>query len=483
MLREQEAVIRKASILLDGIVVIAAFLCAFLLRQHFHLFYNLNLIPSTQVVATSTASLSDYLVILIFTVFIWCFMLYLNGMYFSMRTKSFLEILWSIIKSSIFTILTFGTIVFFFKLEFVSRIFFAIFIMLSFTLLLIEKIVVFSIMHSIRKRGYNYRRIIIVGTGKRAADFVEKIKKHPEWGINVLGIVDDEPGRGIKKVKGIDVIGPLAEISQILHKLAVDEVLFVVPRLRLNYVENAVYACEIEGVKATLAVDLFDFKIAKSRQTELDGIPLLTFDTNVAKEWQLFVKRANEIVLSGFGLVLLMPLLFFVAILIKLTSSGPILFKQTRVGLNGRKFILYKFRTMYQGAEKKLTKLEMLNEMGGPVFKMKKDPRITRVGKILRKFSIDELPQLFNVFIGHMGLVGPRPPLPEEVKKYETWQRRRLSMRPGLTCLWQIQGRNKVDFEEWMKLDLKYLDNWSLWLDFKILIKTIPVVLFGIGAY
>ena len=443
MLREQETVIRKASILLDGIIVAAAFLCAFLLRQHFHLFYRLNLIPSTQVVSISTTSLSDYLVILFFTVLIWCFMLYMNGMYLSIRTKSFLEILWIIIKSSIFTILTFGTIVFLFKLEFVSRIFFAIFIIMSFTLLLIEKIAVFSIMHSVRKGGYNFRRIIIVGTGKRAADFIEKIWNHPEWGIKVLGIVDDEPGRGIKKVNNIDVIGPLNKISQILHKYAVDEVVFVVPRLRLNYVENAVYACEIEGVKATLAVDLFDFKIARSRGTELDGIPLLTFDTSVAKEWQLFVKRANEVAMSSLGLVLLMPLLFFIAILIKLTSAGPILFKQVRVGLNGRKFLLYKFRTMYQGAEKKLTKLEMLNEMGGPVFKMKKDPRITPVGKFLRKFSIDELPQLFNVFVGHMGLVGPRPPIPEEVKKYKTWQRRRLSMRPGLTCLWQIQGRNK----------------------------------------
>lgn len=483
MLREQEAVIRRALIILDAVIVIIAFFLAYLLRQNFHLFYNLDLIPSSYIIYQTTAPLSNYMIVLILNTFFWCFMLYINGMYLSLRIKTFIEILWIIIKSSFFTILASGTFVFLLKLEFVSRIFFVLLILTSFMLILIEKIIIFYTMHSIRKRGYNYRRIIIVGTGNRAAEFSKKIHNHPEWGIKILGVIDDEPGRGIKKVNGIDVIAPLKDISKVLHQHAVDEVVFIVPRLRLNYVENAVYACEIEGVKATLAVDLFDFKIARSRQTELDGIPLLTFDTSVAKEWQLFVKRTNEVILSGIGLILLMPFLIMVGILIKLTSPGPVLFKQIRVGLNGREFILYKFRTMFQGAEKKLSKVEQLNEMGGPIFKIKKDPRITPLGKILRKFSIDELPQLFNVFVGHMGLVGPRPPLPEEVEKYETWQRRRLSMRPGLTCLWQIQGRSKIDFEEWMKLDLKYLDNWSLWLDFKILIKTIPVVLFGIGAY
>jgi len=190
-----------------------------------------------------------------------------------------------------------------------------------------------------------------------------------------------------------------------------------------------------------------------------------------------------DIVMSGLGIVVLSPFFLIVATLIKLTSSGPVLFKQKRLGLNGRKFVLYKFRTMYKGADKKLSQLEAQNEMGGPIFKIKKDPRVTPVGRILRKFSIDEFPQLFNVFVGHMSLIGPRPPIPKEVEQYESWHRRRLSMRPGITCLWQVSGRNKIDFNEWMKMDLEYLDNWSLWFDLKILIKTIPVVLFGIGAY
>jgi exopolysaccharide biosynthesis polyprenyl glycosylphosphotransferase len=400
-----------------------------------------------------------------------------------MRTRTLPEIVWIILKSSFFANLALGAVIFLFKLQFVSRIFFVIYVIISLAFMLLEKIVVFFVMHYVRKQGYNYRRLLIVGTGRRATNFIKKIQSHPEWGLKILGAIDDEPYREIDKVGNVGVIGILENLPQILHTNAIDEVVFVVPRSRLNYMENAINVCETEGVKATVAVDLFDLKIARSHQTELEGIPLLTFETTVAKESQLFIKRAMDVVISGLGIILVSPLFFIVAVTIKLTSSGPVLFTQKRVGQNGRKFKFYKFRTMYKGAEKKLSELEAQNEMSGPIFKMKKDPRITPVGKILRKFSIDELPQLFNVFVGHMSLIGPRPPVPEEVKQYNPWQRRRLSMRPGITCLWQVNGRNKIDFEEWMKLDLEYIDNWSPWLDFKILLKTIPAVISGRGAY
>ncbi len=483
MLKEKTAVIRKAMVMVDGLVVSLAFLLSFFLRQHFHKFYKLDLMPSIQVFSDPPSSISNYLVVLFFVVPLWCLMLYWNGMYHSLRTRTLHEIMWIILKSSFFTAFALGTVIFLFKLKFVSRLFFSIFIIVSIGSILIEKITVFSLMHYVRKRGHNFSRLLVVGTGIRAANFINKIQNHPEWGLKILGILNDEPGRGVEKVKGVDIIGTINDIPEVLYRYAIDEVIFVVPRLRLNHIENAISACETEGVKATVAVDLFDLKIAKSHQTELDGVPLLTFETTVAKEWQLFVKKATDVVLSGLGIIILSPIFLLVAILIKLTSLGPVFFKQKRVGLNGRKFVLYKFRTMYKGAHKKQSELEILNEMKGPVFKIKKDPRITPIGWFLRKFSIDELPQLYNVFAGHMSLVGPRA-LPEyEVAKFKPWQRRRLSMRPGLTCLWQVNGRNKIDFNEWMKLDLEYLDNWSLWLDFKILIKTIPVVLFGIGAY
>jgi len=483
MLKERESVIRKAMVLFDASIVSLAFLLAYFLRQHFHTFYKLDLIPSTQVVPDTIGSLSEYLVILFLVVLLWCGMLYLNGMYSFVRNRKILEIAWIIIKSSFFTTIASGVFIFLFKLQFVSRIFFATFVVVSTISILLEKIVVFSRMYYGRKDEYNYRRLFIVGTGRRATNFISKIKNHPEWDLEILGVINDEPSREVEKVKGVEVMGNLNDIPKILHRHSIDEVIFVVPRSRLSHIENAIHACETEGVKATIAVDLFDLKIARSYQSELGGIPLLTFKTTVANEQQLFIKSVMDIVISGFGIIVLSSLFLIVAILIKLTSSGPVLFKQKRVGLNGRKFVLYKFRTMYKGAEKKQLELEALNEMEGPIFKIKKDPRITPVGRILRKFSIDELPQLFNVFVGHMSLIGPRPPLPKEVVQYESWQRRRLSMRPGITCLWQISGRNKIDFDEWMRLDLEYLDNWSLWSDIKILIKTIPVVLFGTGAY
>jgi len=482
MLKEKYTVISKAMLLFDGFIVSVAFFLTYFLRMHFHKFYKLDLFPSNQIISSSPGVLSEYLVILFLSVLLWCFMLYLNGMYRSMRTRTFFEILWIIIKSSLFANIALGAIIFLFKLQFVSRIFFIIFVIASLAFLLSEKIAVFSVMHYVRKRGYNYRRLLIVGTGKRAASFVKKIQYHPEWGFQILGAIDDEPYRAVEKVGNVGVIGILKNLPQIIHTYAIDEVVFVVPRSRLNYMENAINACETEGVKATIAVDLFDLKIARLRLKELEGTPLVTFETTVAEEWQLFIKRTLDFVISGICTILLSPFLLITAILIRLTSSGPVLFRQNRIGLNGRKFVLYKFRTMYRGAEKELSNFDV-NEMARPDFKKKKIKYITPVGRILRKFSIDELPQLFNVFVGHMSLIGPRPTVPKEVVQYKSWQRRRLSMRPGITCLWQVNGRNKIDFEEWMKWDLEYLDNWSLWLDFKILIKTVPVVLFGIGAY
>jgi exopolysaccharide biosynthesis polyprenyl glycosylphosphotransferase len=216
---------------------------------------------------------------------------------------------------------------------------------------------------------------------------------------------------------------------------------------------------------------------------EFDGFPLLSFSTTPTNEALMFIRRLLDIALASAILLSFGPLFMIpAAILIKLTSPGPILFKQLRCGLNGRQFVMYKFRSMIDNAEQLRVELETLNEMDGPVFKSSRDPRITFIGKILRRFSVDELPQVFNVLRGDMSLVGPRPPLPQEVARYERWHRRRLSMKPGMTCLWQISGRNEVSFEDWMKLDLTYIDNWSLLLDLKILLKTVPVVLMGRGA-
>lgn len=469
--------------LIDAFTILAAFLAAYCLRAKFHLIYTLDIFPSFQIAQLKIASIKEYLSFLILIVPVWVIILNFTGAYQSFRTRAFSDIAWITAKSAIYTTFAFGALAFILKIQYISRLLFVIFIFFASIALVIEKWIVIYIMRYIRKKGYNYRRMLIVGSGERAQKFIKLIEAHPEWGFRIAGIIDDEKEKLGSKVMGCDVIGVLEDIPDILHKRAIDEVIFIVPRSWLNKIQNSVATCELEGVKATLAVDLFDLQIAHAEQSDLEGIPLITFETTLGREGQLFIKRTVDVVFSAIAIILLLPVFLIAAILIKATSKGHVLFVQKRVGRNGRKFILYKFRSMYQGAHKKLEELNGLNEISGPVFKIKNDPRVTPVGRYLRRFSIDELPQLFNVFMGHMSIIGPRPPLPHEVRKYEPWQRRRLSMRPGLTCYWQIYGRNNIGFDKWMKMDLEYIDNWSLWLDFKILVKTIPAVLFGNGAY
>lgn len=483
MLKEQEAIVRKGMILIDAFIISFALIISHFLRQKFSVVYKLDLFSSNQVSKEASAYISEYLIILALVVPIWCCFLYLHGMYSSLRTRTLFRIVWIVIKSSLFMTLVFGTIVFFFKLGFISRLFYAVFLVLGITFIILEKTLLFSTMHYVRKRGYNYRSLLIVGTGSRANKFIKRIKNHPEWGLRIIGVINDGPEGRVKEVDNVRVVGTFDNMPEILHRYVIDEVLVVVPRSRLNNIQSIIYACETEGIKVTIAIDLFDLKIARASLTEIDGIPFLRFETTIGSEWHLLIKRGIDIVISGLGIILLSPLFILVTTLIKLSSPGPVFFRQERFGLNCKKFILYKFRTMYVGAQAKLSKVEDINAMNGSEFRKKKLQWITPVGRILRQFSIDELPQLINVFAGHMSLIGPRPTVPEEVLQYRCWQRRRFSMKPGITCLWQINGRNKLSHEEWMKLDLEYLDNWSLWLDFKIFIKTIPAVLFGIGAY
>jgi exopolysaccharide biosynthesis polyprenyl glycosylphosphotransferase len=247
-------------------------------------------------------------------------------------------------------------------------------------------------------------------------------------------------------------------------------------------VAQAIGICEELGVGAKVYADFFQQRIARVEVEDLDGAPMLSFTTVPGDPLALLAKRAFDVAVSGAAVALLSPLLLAVSLAIVVDSPGPVLFRQRRVGRNGREFWLYKFRSMRADAEAHLARLRDQNEADGPVFKMRNDPRITRVGRFLRKTSIDELPQFWNVLRGDMSVVGPRPPIPSEVREYHRWQRRRLSMRPGITCIWQISGRSDVKFDRWMELDLQYIDNWSFWDDLKIVFKTIPVVLIGKGA-
>lgn len=323
------------------------------------------------------------------------------------------------------------------------------------------------------------RYYALVGSGPLAAEILLETAGHPEWGLKLAGCIAED---GQPCDPDFVVLGKLSEIGKVLEQHVLDEVVFAVPRERLAAMEPAILTCEEEGVRVRVSLDVLRMGPAHMTVADLGGLPMLTFTRTPTDELSLAIKRIFDVVVSATALLALAPLLAGVALAIKLDSPGPVFFRQRRVGLNGRLFDILKFRSMHRDAEARLASLEAHNEMSGPVFKMTDDPRVTRVGRFIRRTSIDELPQFWNVLVGQMSVVGPRPPLPSEVAQYRRWHRRRLSVRPGITCVWQISGRNEIDFDRWMELDLEYIDHWSLAGDLRIFLKTIPAVLWARGA-
>jgi exopolysaccharide biosynthesis polyprenyl glycosylphosphotransferase len=336
----------------------------------------------------------------------------------------------------------------------------------------------------IRSRGFDFREILIVGRNNRAAKLMQRIEESPELGLRILGFLDAPNGENdVTLSPKYKLMGRLDDLERILRDYVVDEVFILLPvKSFYSEIEKVVRICEHVGVEVKIPTDLFNLNLARSTVSHYGTVSVIDLYTSPKMTWELIAKRLIDIVGSAVLLILLFPLFAVVAFLIKRTSKGPVFFKQERVGYNGRLFNCLKFRTMVENAEALQKGLLKLNEVDGPVFKIKNDPRVTKIGKILRKTSSDELPQLINVLKGEMSLVGPRPPIPSEVTQYDLRDRRRLSMRPGITCLWQVNGRNSIPFEKWMELDRQYIDQWSLWLDCKILAKTIPAVMKGSGA-
>jgi exopolysaccharide biosynthesis polyprenyl glycosylphosphotransferase len=369
---------------------------------------------------------------------------------------------------------------FMFKLGFLARSFVVMFGFIQVAMLFAVR---FSVMELIkRSKRVDDHRILIVGCGQQAVAFARTLRERSPWNNRFLGHVRVS-GEEISAAAQ-PIVGKLRELAKVLDAEVVDEVVFAVPGRGPEEFEDALTACNERGVDVLLTMPPSVPSSGKMEIANVTGfnMPMLGLSRTPTGEARLILKRVLDIVGALAGLVLTAPILLATALAVRLESTGPILFRQVRCGRNGRKFQMLKFRSMCADAEKMREELMHLNEMDGPVFKIKHDPRITKVGRFIRKTSIDELPQLFNVLFGHMSLVGPRPPLPSEVAQYKPWQRRRLSVRPGITGMWQVSGRNQIDFEEWMQLDLKYIDNWSLWLDVKILFQTVPVVLLHKGA-
>lgn len=341
--------------------------------------------------------------------------------------------------------------------------------------------VVFRTSRWIRSSDRYDRHVIIVGTGPRAAYVQNVIQQNPSWSLHIIGFVDNDTPPGGACVPG-EQIFKITDMKSLIADQVIDEVIVACPRSMLASIIEVVDSCSAAGVPITLLSDLFGDYLPAPQTTRFGSLPALSFAPVHHNALKLAIKRGIDIVGASLGLLISAPVLAMSAVLVRLTSPGPTFFRQVRCGLNGRHFVIYKLRTMELDAESRRLGLTEFNEMDGPVFKIAADPRITRVGRILRRYSIDELPQFWNVLIGDMSLVGPRPPVPVEVAEYETFERRRLSMRPGITCLWQVSGRNTIGFDGWVRLDLEYIDTWSLANDFSILLRTVPAVLTGDGA-
>lgn len=416
---------------------------------------------------------------------VWHAILSLFDLYESKRLTERQSEIIDIIKATSIGTLGMGAAAILFRITMIDPVFLMVFWAVTSAAMVASRLFLRKALARVRTRNRNLRFILIVGTNPRAVEFARKIESRPELGYRILGFADED-WEGMKDFRntGYPLVCDFASFPTYLRQSVVDEVIMGLP-IKSFYFHASRIAdlCERQGIVMRFLSSIFDMKMARSTAEEFEGASLISHYTGTPETGQILVKRVLDFIFSLILIILLVPIFLITALLIKLTSEGPVFFKQERLGLNKRRFRIWKFRTMVPDAEKKMAEIEDLNEVSGPVFKIKDDPRVTPIGKILRKASIDELPQLFNVLKGEMSLVGPRP-LP--VRDYQgfdkDWQRRRFSVPPGITCLWQINGRSSIPFEKWMELDLQYIDNWSLWLDLKILARTIPVVLRGSGA-
>jgi exopolysaccharide biosynthesis polyprenyl glycosylphosphotransferase len=421
-------------------------------------------------------------------VVIWLGVGWSAGLYGQPSEEDLRQTLKRVVNVEVLSTLLLFAFIFVFNFQHVSRILVAFYAVTDLVLMVLLRVAVerFGARWPLRVAGRHH--FLIVGSSPDAIDIACALEANERRGVELSGFagVGNEPQESktfrSPKLERSYPLYSVNDLPELLRRHVIDEVIFAVSKDELDRLENTFLICEQEGVRTRLSLSFFPHVISRVSLEHLREMPLLTFSTTPENEVLILVKRVMDFAMAALMFAVLSPVMLLLAVLIKLTSRGPVLYRQTRCGLGGRKFTLYKFRSMHAGADLRKEELEALNEADGPVFKIRYDPRCTHVGRLMRRLSLDELPQLLNILKGDMSFVGPRPPLPEEVERYELWQRRRLRMQPGLTCLWAIEGRSRLSFKRWMELDLEYIDRWSPLLDWKILLKTIPAVLLGRGA-
>jgi exopolysaccharide biosynthesis polyprenyl glycosylphosphotransferase len=469
MIRRHALAFRTTLMLADGsLAIVLAFLLSVLRFGREEVLPNLDYaLPDTRAVVLVFAGA-------------WVVTLWMHGLYRSRALWTIRSETSDVLRATLTFALGTLAFLFVFKLPDVSRLLLLYLFPSMAAMALVTRIGLRLLLERLRESGRNTRFMLVVGANERAQQFANLVEGHHELGIKVIGHL-----KGMPKDNGVVLtrpqLGTLDELITILHSEVVDEVAICLPFSEQEAIDDVARLCEEEGKIIRIPVAVLERTLSSGRIENIDGMPVLSLVSGTDRVLGLAAKRALDIVGSAFLLLALSPLFAFLAVLVKLDSQGSAFFGQERIGLHGRPFRVIKYRTMCSDAEQRLEDLRGLNVIRGHAFKMERDPRVTRIGRFLRRTSLDEFPQLWNVLRGQMSLVGPRPPLPCEVVKYDVWHRRRLSMKPGMTGLWQIGARRHPEFDHWVKKDLEYIDRWSFWLDLKIIARTLPAMLAGQG--
>ena len=406
-----------------------------------------------------------------------------KGVYKNKKRLSWLDDIYMIFDGTTTGIIIMIVFVFVYRPSFYSRIIFLYAGAFIIFLLGISRWLKIVVLRRWRQDGFGIGKLLIIGAGEVARTIMRSVVAHPELGYKIVGFVDDDMTKGQTDIGRFEALGAIKNLATLLTEKEVDEVIITLPWQYHRKIMSIITISERKGVRARIVPDMFQMTLNRMDISQITGIPLIGVKESTIIGFNFVIKRVIDFTIALLGLIILAPLMLLMILAIKLESEGEAIFSQKRVGKGGKPFKIYKFRSMVKDAEEKKEALQSLNEADGPLFKMRKDPRRTRIGRLIRKISLDELPQLYNVLRGDMSLVGPRPNIPSEVEQYQTWHKRRLEVLPGITGLWAVSGRSDLTFDEIILLDIYYIENWSPALDFKILLRTIPRVLFGTGAY
>ena len=460
-------------LIIDAFAINIAFVLAYYIRFEWFFGKSPAIIPQ----------LGRFYYILIFVTFLWLALFKLLGLYDKRDITSSGDEASSIIGATIAGSLLLFALLFLYRGFWFSRALLLYAMFICSALMIFSRYILNGIQRELYKRGVGVRRTLILGAGEIGQGLAFKMISEKEIGYKAVAFLDDDPDKMNKNIQGIPVIGSIISTKNKIRELNINEVILATGKLHQQKVLDIIMECESEGVEFKLVPGILELIASRISTDEIGGIPLLTIKEIRLQGFNALTKRISDVSVSLAVLLVILPLMILVAVAIKLESRGPVFFSQKRIGKDGKTFDLFKFRSMVHGAEGMFE--QVVAQRGGNIirFKAKDDPRITRIGKIIRKLSIDELPQLINVLIGDMSLVGPRPPVPIEVERYSAWHKKRLRVRPGITGLWQVSGRSELPFEDMVRLDVYYIENWSLWMDFRIVLRTIPTVMFGSGAY